>query len=185
MARFCAKKCGMAGSDDFEQATADALVDQYVDTLESMFEVIFASDSTSRLPPQAPNRSEENKKAKGEALFKGKLPMFLKIMNNFLQKNGGKWLVGNKVMQDIAFSLRLISEKYVVFCFVCQMTWADLALFNLMDFAMDPEKYTDIPCNDMRNCISKDYPGICALCERVKCTPNIQKWLEERPKTPY
>ncbi len=97
IARFCAKKCGLAGCDDYEQATADAIVDQYVDTLASMIGVIFASDSTSPLPPQAPNRSEENKKAKGDDFFGSKLPLFLKIVDRFLQKNGGKWLVGNKV----------------------------------------------------------------------------------------
>ncbi len=65
------------------------------------------------------------------------------------------------------------------------MSWADLAVFNLMDLAMDMEKYTDIPGNDMRSSVAKDFPGICELCKRIRSTPNIQKWLEERPKTPF
>ncbi len=97
IARFCAKKCGLAGRDDLEAATADSIVDQFVEVFGPMTGVIFASDSTSPVPPQAPNRTEANKKAKGDDFFGNKFPTFLKIVDKFLQKNGGKWLVGDCV----------------------------------------------------------------------------------------
>ncbi len=109
IARFCAKKTGLAGKDDLEQARADAIVDQVIDCFAGMIGVIFASDSTSPVPASAPNRSEENKKVKGDDMFGNKFPHFLKVVDRHLKKNGGKWMVGDSVS--------------VVFC-VCAIRFA-------------------------------------------------------------
>ncbi len=68
-----------------------------------MIGVVFASESTSPLPETAPNRSEENRKVKGDDLFGNKLPHFLKVAERLKVKNGGDWIVGDSVSNEGVF----------------------------------------------------------------------------------
>ncbi len=115
IARFCAKKTGLAGKDDLEQARADAIVDQVIDCFAGMIGVIFASDSTSPVPASAPNRSEENKKVKGDDMFGNKFPHFLKVVDRHLKKNGGKWMVGESVSVVVC----VCAIRFALFCRGC------------------------------------------------------------------
>ena len=87
IARFAAKKVGINGKDDLEQARADAIVDQYVDCLAGLISLFFAKP--------------DNKEARGKDMFENKFPHFLKVVEKQLQKNGGTWTVGDKVRAGI------------------------------------------------------------------------------------
>lgn len=97
IARFCAKKAGIHGKDDLEQARSDAIVDQYIDCLAGLIGIVFA-------------KTDEAKKAKGDDMFGNKFPHFLKVVEKHLQKNGGKWMVGSSVSQQI-FSHKLVETS--------------------------------------------------------------------------
>ena len=66
-----------------------------------------------------------------------------------------------------------------------QMTWADLAVFNLLDNVMNMDNFKDIPGSEMREEVRKEYTDLRDLHHRVKAVPEVAKWIEERPKTPF
>ncbi len=61
------------------------------------------------------------------------------------------------------------------------MTWADLAVFNVLSSTMDRDNFKDIPGSEMRENVPKDYPKIRELALRIRAVPSMKKWLEERP----
>ncbi len=65
------------------------------------------------------------------------------------------------------------------------MTWADLAVFHILSTVMDPNKFKDIPGQEMRENVPKDYPKLRELGLRVRAVPSIKKWLEERPDSKF
>ncbi len=65
------------------------------------------------------------------------------------------------------------------------MTWADLAVYHILSSAMDRDKFKDIPGNEMRENVPKDYPKLRELALRIRDVPEIKKWLEERPDNKF
>ncbi len=65
------------------------------------------------------------------------------------------------------------------------MTWADLAVFNLLQnvFAMD--NFTDIPGHEMRKECEGKFPELHELYKRVKADDRVEKWINERPETKF
>lgn len=55
-----------------------------------------------------------------------------------------------------------------------KLSWAELHFLQMMDVVLDN--------NDK---VLDPFPMLKALIENTKLVPNIKKWLEERPKTPY
>ena len=92
-------------------------------------------------------RKAELKKEMGEVVF----PKFLGIFENLINTNGTPegWIYGSKV------------------------TYADLALYNILDWVKD------IP-----NIFDK-YPGIQKMRKSVEELPNVAKWIATRPKTEH
>ena len=95
---------------------------------------------------------DEQKKAEKRKVFTEEtLPGWLEVMEKLLMERGGKHFAGG------------------------ELSWADLAVFNLID--------------DMKGRLGEvkmeQYPGLDQLTLMVKGLPNIAKWLEERPVTPF
>ena len=96
--------------------------------------------------------TDEQKKADMKASFSCEtLPGWLTMLERLLTRRGGKYFAGG------------------------ELTWADLAVFNVID-NMDG-RLADFNIGD--------YPNLDNLTARVRDLPNINKWLQERPVTPF
>ena len=82
IARFCARRFGLAGKDEFEGAQADQAVDQVSDFLAELVKVMFE--------PEEVKKAEMGKQLKVE-----KLPAFLASMEKLLKAQGGKHFAGS------------------------------------------------------------------------------------------
>ena len=84
IARYCARRFGLAGKDELESAMADQAVDQVSDFLAELVKVMF--------------EPEEAKKAEmGRQLKVEKLPAFLASMEKLLKAQGGKHFAGSSL----------------------------------------------------------------------------------------
>ncbi len=91
-------------------------------------------------------KDEELKKEKMAKLNAETIPAFLATMEKLLKANGGKYFVGSEV------------------------TYADLAVFNILDIFHEDMKI------DHENEYIKKY------CQTIADLPKIKAWLENRPK---
>lgn len=95
IARFIAKKAGVAGRNELEQAKADMMVDYYMDYFNKLRKMRFAT-------------SPEEQKKDVQDFFENWLPDFLKRSEAILQKNGGKYLAGDALTYaDFAYTIIL------------------------------------------------------------------------------
>ncbi len=95
IARFVAKKGGLAGDNDLEAARADMIVDHIQDLMQKVFPVMFA-------------KTPEDKKEKGEEFFGKLFPAFLDTSEKLLAARGGKHYTGGKLSwADIAMMMTL------------------------------------------------------------------------------
>ena len=84
IARYCAKRFGLAGKDELEGALADQAVDQVSDFLDEVIKVM--------------KEPEEAKKAEmGKQLKVEKLPALLASMEKLLKGQGGKYFAGSSL----------------------------------------------------------------------------------------
>ena len=84
IARYCARRFGLAGKDELEGALADQAVDQVSDFLAELVKVM--------------KEPEEAKKAEmGKQLKVEKLPAFLASMEKLLKGQGGKYFAGSSL----------------------------------------------------------------------------------------
>jgi len=95
---------------------------------------------------------DEQKVAEKRKMFTEEtLPGWLAAMEKLLMERGGKHFAGG------------------------ELSWADLAVFNLID--------------NMKGRLGEvkmeQYPSLDQLTLMVRSLPNIAKWLEERPVTPF
>jgi len=136
IARYLARKHGLAGKDDWEQAQADVYADCINDLMTGMRPAFLEKDP------------EKQKELYQKFLAENVVP-HATIVERHLLKNGTGFLVGSEI------------------------TWADLAYYGYFSFLI--EKFGEP--------FLKVTPNLKALIERVEKLPNIQKWLEVRPKT--
>lgn len=95
---------------------------------------------------------DEQKKAEMKRSFSCEtLPGWLTMLERLLTRRGGKFFSGG------------------------ELTWADLAVFNVIDNMNGRVADFNI----------QDYPNLDSLTAMVRDLPNIKKWLYERPVTPF
>merc|ERR550532_276457 len=96
--------------------------------------------------------SDEQKKADMKKSFSSEtLPGWLTMLERLLTRRGGKHFAGG------------------------ELTWADLAVFNVIENMNGRLADFNI----------QDYPSLEGLTGMVRDLPNINKWLRERPVTPF
>jgi len=138
--RLLARKFGIAGKNECEQAQVDMYVDQVADVGQERAKFIWEKD-------------EAKKKTLEEAFKSETLPKNLSFFEKQLTSNNTGFLVGEG------------------------LTWADLALFNLLDSLSGGNG-----CSDCNAC--DQYPNVKKLVEKIRSCPKISKWLAARPQTP-
>ena len=95
---------------------------------------------------------DEQKKADMKKVFSSEtLPGWLTMLERLLTRRGGKYFAGG------------------------ELTWADLAVFNVIDNMNGRLADFNI----------EEYPNLDKLTVMVRELPNISKWLQERPDTPF
>lgn len=95
---------------------------------------------------------EEEKKAEMKRSFSSEtLPGWLTSLERLLTRRGGKYFAGG------------------------ELTWADLAVFNVIENMNGRLADFNI----------QEYPSLEGLTGMVRNLPNINKWLRERPVTPF
>ena len=96
--------------------------------------------------------TDEQRKADMKTRFSSEtLPGWLTMLERLLTRRGGKYFAGG------------------------ELTWADLAVFNVIDNMNGRLADFNI----------EDYPNLENLTVMVRDLPNIKKWLQERPVTPF
>ena len=96
--------------------------------------------------------TDEQRKADMKTRFSTEtLPGWLTMLERLLTRRGGKYFAGG------------------------ELTWADLAVFNVIDNMNG--RLADFKI--------EDYPNLENLTVMVRDLPNIKKWLQERPVTPF
>merc|ERR1712123_94955 len=142
IARYLARRCGLAGSTDLEAAQADEAVDTVSDWIQQQKEAI-----KPPLPGQKPVMQRE--------FVDVQLQAWLGKMERLLTSRGGKHFSG------------------------AGLTWADLAVFHVLDSMEDR-------LNEQEEHLNMDsFPRMKELEVMVRGLPNIKKWLATRPKTPF
>lgn len=107
-------------------------------------------------------KSDADKDAAGKKLFEEDLPEILKTLEKHLEKNGGKFLVGDTLSYvDIAY-----------FDLLQNLTWEDHPFFP------------NLPHSEKRMDLLKDHPTLVEHMERVKEHPGVLSWLDKRPVGP-
>ena len=95
IARFVAKKAGLAGRNELEQALCDMVVDHVVDLEEKMYGC-------------ARSKTDEERKTAGAKLFDGGMQSFNETSAALLKKRGGKFFVGGEMTwADVAMAYAL------------------------------------------------------------------------------
>lgn len=82
--RYLGKKYGMFGTNDFEAAKIDEMIEASNDLRQACFKVFMESDETKKAEGQTKLASET-------------FPFYLKRWSAILEKNGTGYLVGNKL----------------------------------------------------------------------------------------
>ena len=150
ISRYLARRHGLAGKDDMEQAFADMHVDHIKDMM------IAGRHSYTEKDPE--KQKEYNAKYLTDVLGPT-----IKKLEETLAKNGSGCLIGSDVSHPI-LSLQWI-VNWIVGLTGLQITWADLAYYNFFTYSMD--KMADL---------MKDAPLLKALIERIGNNPNIKKY---------
>ena len=143
----------------------------YLDILER-YKWLFLQDQTLR-------------KAEKQKFETGVLTNFLNQMLTLFNQEKGQFMTGEDV--SCSFDL-LVHSFYIYFCIICQrifewklviscfvslqMTWADIAVANLMDL-----------CLKEVNIDKEKFGQLYSLMNQVFENPNIKKYLAARPKT--
>jgi len=84
----------------------------------------------------------------------------------------------NTLSKNLGFFEKHLAKNNTGFLVGSSLTWADLAVFNLLDSIKNHlGQGGECPCDQ--------YPNLKKLKENVEKTPRIAKWLETRPKTPF
>ncbi len=84
MQRYLAEKFGLAGSNDFENAEIDSIIDAIVDLSQQLMKLHYEKD-------------EARKAELGEKLKTEILPKFLGIFEKLISSNTSGWIYGSKV----------------------------------------------------------------------------------------
>ena len=109
MCRLIANEGGLAGADPLENARIDMVVDHAVDHFNSknrqtylhfLHQELHLSTILGVIPIMGA-KTDEDKKAECDKFIKEKVPSFLEKAEELLKKSGGKYFVGNKVMEII------------------------------------------------------------------------------------
>ena len=98
IARYCAKRFGLAGKDELEGALADQAVDQVSDFLDEVIKVM--------KEPEEAKKAEIRKQLKVE-----KLPALLASMEKLLKGQGGKYFAGSSLTWADIVVYQLVSLK--------------------------------------------------------------------------
>jgi len=119
--RYLAKKLDLAGSDDFEAAKCDEMIEAMTDVRQAVFKMIKETDEA--------RKAEFMNTLKTETF-----PAYLKKFDAILQANGG-FFVGKKISYadlNIASYLQMFSEKFpeLLECYPNLKTHQD-TVFNL------------------------------------------------------
>eukprot|EP00090_Calanus_glacialis_P010709 TRINITY_DN1915_c0_g1_i2.p1 TRINITY_DN1915_c0_g1~~TRINITY_DN1915_c0_g1_i2.p1 ORF type:complete len:224 (-),score=88.34 TRINITY_DN1915_c0_g1_i2:119-733(-) len=138
IARYLARRFGLAGKTDVDAAEADQAVDALNDLINNVGPIMREKD-------------EEKKEELKKKLQTETMPSWMKMMEALLTSKGGNHFAGK------------------------QLTWADIAIYHSVDMfkGMLGEP-------NMEEC-----PNLQKLMETVKSLPNIKKWEEARPNTPF
>merc|ERR1711892_145214 len=136
IARYLARRFGLAGQNDLDAAEADQAVDAVTDLVNDPGSVMREKDE--------PKKAEMMTKIKSE-----RLPNWLKMMEALLNSKGGDHFAGK------------------------QLTWADIAVYYVLCSWILGER-------NFSQC-----PKLKKLVKTVKNLPNIKKWIETMPETPY
>merc|ERR1711970_1265560 len=138
IARYLAKRFGLAGKTDLDAAEADQAVDALTDLMNNVAPI--------------GREKDEAKKAEMKKMMESEtLPSWLKMMEGLLTKQGGNYFAGS------------------------QLTWADIAVYS--SISMMKRHIGELNLSDC--------PSMKRLLETVKNLPNIKKWEETRPDTPF
>ena len=138
IARYLARKHGLAGKTEIAAAQADMVIDTLADLMGPVAAMMREKD--------------EQKKADMKKVFSSEtLPGWLTMLERLLTRRGGKYFAGG------------------------ELTWADLAVFNVIDNMNGRLAVFNI----------EEYPNLDKLTVMVRELPNISKWLQERPDTPF
>jgi len=98
--RYLGKKYGMFGTNDFEAAKIDEMIEASNDLRQAVFKVFMEADAAKKTEGQAKLASET-------------FPFFCKRWSAILEKNGTGYLVGNKLSiadLHVASYLQIFSE---------------------------------------------------------------------------
>merc|ERR1711892_54430 len=136
IARYLARRFGLAGKTDIDAAEADQAVDAVTDLVNDAGSVMREKDEAKKAEMMTKIKSE-------------RLPNWLKMMEALLNSKGGDHFAGK------------------------QLTWADIAVYYVL-------------CSWILGEINfSECPKLKTLVETVKNLPNIKKWIETMPETPY
>eukprot|EP00091_Calanus_sinicus_P010593 TRINITY_DN2451_c0_g1_i2.p1 TRINITY_DN2451_c0_g1~~TRINITY_DN2451_c0_g1_i2.p1 ORF type:complete len:253 (-),score=137.47 TRINITY_DN2451_c0_g1_i2:77-736(-) len=138
IARYLARRFGLAGKADIDAAEADQAVDALNDLMNNVLPIRKETDEEKK--------AELKKKLQMETM-----PSWMKMMEGLLTSKGGNYFAGN------------------------QLTWADIAIYHSSDMM---KRMLGEP--NMEEC-----PNMKKLMETVNSLPNIKKWEEARPSTPF
>ena len=158
IARYLAKKHGLAGQDDWEEAMADMYADGLMDIINAGRPYRLESDP------------EKKKQLFQEHLTKDIRP-HLQLIDRRLAENGTSYLVGSSV--SCKFVKLSLAELISYDSRPIQLTWADLGYA-----ALSPTLLQLVP--DLLD----NAPHLKKLLDAIEAIPSIKKWIETRPVTP-
>lgn len=156
IARYLAKKFGVAGKDDWEAMQIDATVDTIHDIRTSKFELasfqFFFFISSNVFAEISAHYYETNAESKAEKLKVAKeiVPFYVNKLDEQVKKNGG-YFVGGK------------------------LSWAEFVFVGLLDYL-----------NHTQGCdIIAKAENLKALRDKVLAIPSIKAYVAKRPKTEF
>ncbi|XP_037043562.1 glutathione S-transferase 1-like [Bradysia coprophila] len=133
---FVAKRFGLLGSDEFEEAKINEILDASQDFSEAFYAIQLAS-------------TKEEKEKVSQNVVAVVTPKYMNLFNKLVEENSSGFMVGN------------------------QLSLADLHVFNIVC----------TPDGKPARHVTDGRPGLEKLVDKVSQIPQIQKWLEARPKS--
>ena len=158
IARYLAKKHGLAGQDDWEEAMANMYADSLMDVINAGLPYRFESDP------------EKKKQLLQELVTKNVRP-HIQLIEKRLAENGTGYLVGSSV--SCKFVKLSLAELISYDSRPIQLTWADLGYADVIPTFL--ELVPDLLDNA---------PHLKKLINAIEAIPSIKKWIETRPVTP-
>lgn len=155
IARYLAKKFGLVGKNDWEQAKVDMYAACLMDVIDAGRHWRLEKDL------------QKKEQLFQEHLTKDVRP-FVQLIEKHLAENGSGYLVGATVSAN-----QLIHSKSISNHSPFQLTWADLAYYSLFFNLVDRQ-------SDLLN----EAPHLTKLLSLVAGIPSIKNWVETRPVTP-